>query len=186
MSSHVRFRWQQPQNSVHLSFKGLQYLTQLFSNSYFVFLLLPGWGSWRRVVRQRGGTRRDIAQVDPQGVHLGTDQGQGRKRESEGGCVCVEAGLYTVFPKLQEYHLLTISFLRGLCSTLGKSGNWLKSCKCHIREFYFIIYSFNILYYRCWFSAFSGHFRHIKPLFIDTLKQNFSSVKKQHQKTREE
>lgn len=41
--------------------------------------------------------------------------------------MCVEAGLYTGFPKLQEYHLLTISFLRGLCSTLGKSGNWLKS-----------------------------------------------------------
>lgn len=64
------------------------------------FHLLPGWRSWRGVIRQRRGARRNVAQVDPQSVDLGTDKGQGRKRRSEreirvcGGGILGSAGFH--------------------------------------------------------------------------------------------
>lgn len=79
-----------------------------------MFIIL-GRRSWRRVVGQRRGTRRDITQVDPQSLDLGTDKGQGKKKKQRD---CSFLLLLNGVPRASRRSL-------NLCLTQEKF--WLKS-----------------------------------------------------------
>ena len=112
----------------------------LVPNLHFYF---SGWRSRRRVIGQRRGARGDVAQADPQGVDVGTNTGQGRKK-TRGGGACVRGfgirSCCSVLSTTQGF-LCSESFwhITELWQFRQRAAHWLKiSGRCQVMSDNFI------------------------------------------------